>query len=82
MNDYQVPTGWVARRYCDESDFIVLIHPEQIDKVVTIDFCRRWFDRGIGLPSRHVGSSVSYGGRGWRQAMVDDAVAWLSRQTA
>lgn len=82
MNDFQVPPGWVARRYCDESEFIVLIHPEQIDKVVTIDFCRRMFGPGIGLPSRHVGSPVSYIGRSWRQSIVDDAVAWLSRQAA
>ncbi len=80
--DFQVPNGWGLERYCDEDDFIVLRRLSGDEETVTIDFCRRVFGAGIGILAPRVASRVLYCGRGWRQAIVDDAINWVSNRVS
>jgi hypothetical protein len=81
--DFQVPSGWGLERYCDEDEFIVLRRlGGGSEETVTIDFCRRVYGAGIGIPALHETPRVLYCGRGWRQAIVDDAITWVSNRVS
>lgn len=44
--------------------------------MATVDFVARGFRSGLSV-SAFLTSKTKYGGRGWKQALVDDAVKWL-----
>jgi hypothetical protein len=80
--EFQVPDGWHLERYCDEDDFIVLRRLDAVEETVTVDFCRRVYGAGVGIPALTDGPRILYCGRGWRQAIVDDAINWVSGRTS
>jgi len=80
----RVPDGWTLEPMRGARDVVVLTAPKIGG--ATIDFGRRGFRGGFYvLSGRFVGEELThrgsrrkkYEGRGWRQAIVDDAVAWL-----
>lgn len=79
-----VPDGWELVPATGMRDISILTAP-RIGSA-TIDFERRGFRAGAFVTTgRFVseerttrgGERKRYGGRGWRQTLVDDAVAWL-----
>ena len=84
MPTLRVPDGWTLEPM--KGDFVVLEAPRV--GATTIDFERRGFRGGVYVThGRFVGEEMTrrgprrkpYGGHGWRQRLVDDAVAWLQK---
>ncbi len=80
----RIPDGWTLEPMRGVRDVSVLTAP-QIG-ATTIDFSRRGFRGGtFVLTGKFVGEKLTrsgnvrkpYEGRGWKQTLVDDAVAWL-----
>ena len=80
----RIPDGWSLEPMSGGRDVSVLTAP-QIG-AATIDFGRRGFRGGaFVLTGKFVGEKLTrggnvrkpYEGRGWKQILVDDAVAWL-----
>lgn len=73
-----IPDDWTAEAIDDDPDVISLQRPGQHGGFVTIDFGQRIFAGGYGRPHEmRAASTKSYTGRGWRTAIVQDAVQWL-----
>lgn len=69
-----LPEGWTCERYSPAMNHYVVFSPRRY--MVTIDFERRCLRTGMsvsGLPMK----TRKYAGRGWKEAMVADAVAHL-----
>jgi hypothetical protein len=80
----RIPDGWVLEKATGLTDVHVLTAPYL--GAATLDFRQRGFRGGaFVLSGRFVGEKATrqgparkkYEGRGWKQAIVDDAVAWL-----
>jgi hypothetical protein len=80
----RIPDGWTLESMTGMRDVSVLTAP-QIG-AATIDFSRRGFRGGtFVLTGKFVGEKLTrsghvrklYEGRGWKQSLVDDAIAWL-----
>lgn len=81
----RIPAGWTLEPATGWSEIFVLTATDHLG-CTTIDFQRRGFRGGAFVISGpFVGEKLTrrgytrkkYGGRGWRQALVDDAVTWL-----
>lgn len=78
----RIPEGWALEELPREPDHVLLSTPSPGRYMVTIDFSRRGFRNGYSTTGRLVGDErnkerTKYGGRGWRQKIVDDAIAHL-----
>lgn len=79
----RVPDGWTIEPMPRLPDHALLSTPPPMRYMTTIDFRLRGFRTGYCTTGRLVGEKwdkprKKYGGRGWRQAIVDDAVAHLT----
>lgn len=80
---FRIPDGWRLESLHGARDVSVLTAPRI--GAATIDFRLRGFRGGVVLSGKFVGEKLTragnvrkpYEGRGWKQVLVDDAVAWL-----
>lgn len=77
-----VPEGWTLEPLERQPDHTLLSTPAPFRYSVTIDFRLRGFRAGYSSIGMLVGEAWNqkrkkYGGRGWKQAVVDDAVTYL-----
>ena len=82
MTDLQIPDGWMLEPLERLPDHALITTPPPRRYMATVDFRLRGFRSGYSTSSRFVGEEWNkrrkkYGGRGWKQALVDDAVAHL-----
>lgn len=78
----RIPDGWTLESH--QARDVLILHAQAIG-FVTICFKQRGFRVGISASGSFVGDKwtrsgyerKAYAGRGWRQALVDDAVAHL-----
>lgn len=82
LAELRVPDGWTLEPMERQPDHALLTTPSPRRYMATIDFRARGFKPGCGTSGRFVGDEWNkrrkkYGGRGWRQTLVDDAVAHL-----
>lgn len=78
----RLPEGWTLEPLPRQPDHLLIRTPAPRLYMVTIDFRARGFRPGYSTSSRLHGDEWNkrrkkYGGRGWRQALVVDAVAHL-----
>jgi hypothetical protein len=78
----QIPDGWTMEPLPRQPDYALLQTPPSPQYMATIDFARRGFRSGYSTTGRFVGEDwkkprKKYTGRGWKQQLVDDAVAHL-----
>jgi len=65
---------WLADRHC-----VCIVRPRELGGgFVTIDFERRLFTCGYGKP-RQGATTTKYGGKGWKDRIVRDAIEHLER---
>ena len=69
-----LPDGWTVEH---RDGYAVLRHPSAMGGYITVDWDCRGFRGGYSTAGR-LTSTKTYRGRGWREALVRDAVAWLS----
>lgn len=77
-----IPVGWTLEPLPRQPDYVLLSTPAPRSYMTTVDFRLRGFRSGYSTTGRLVGDEWNkrrkkYGGRGWKQALVDDAVAHL-----
>lgn len=74
----QLPDGWTSRKLTHNGcDFIEIVAPSgQFSCSTTVDLERRAFRVGYSFTGPFVTKKI-YGGRGWRERLVADAVAHL-----
>lgn len=82
MTDLRIPDGWALEPMERLPDHALLSTPSPQRYMVTIDFRSRGIRSGYSVTGRFVGEEWNkprkkYGGRGWQQTLVDDAVAHL-----
>ena len=78
----RVPEGWTIEPLPRQPDYVLISTPAPQRYMATVDFRARGFRSGYSTTGRFVGEEWNkrrkkYGGRGWRQVLVDDAVASL-----
>jgi hypothetical protein len=81
-HDLRIPEGWLFEPFPRDADHALLSTPSPRRYMATIDFRARGFRGGYSTTGRRVGeewnkSRKKYGGRGWRQTLLDDAVGQL-----
>jgi hypothetical protein len=77
-----IPEGWKLESLERMPDYALLETASSPRYMATIDFKHRGIRGGYSTTGRYVGEEWNkprkkYGGRGWKQALVDDAVAHL-----
>lgn len=86
VNDVTIPEGWTLEPYSPSSrELFVLRTPAPVCYMATVDFKQRSVRSGMSWSGRVVGEkrtkrgyeAPKYEGRGWRQKLVDAAVAHL-----
>lgn len=82
LEGFVVPDGWLLEGLPAQPDFALLSTPPPCSYFVTIDFRMRGFRSGYTTIGRLVGEEWNtkrkkYGGRGWKQTLVNDAVEKL-----
>jgi hypothetical protein len=82
VTDLRVPDGWTLESMERLPDHALLSTPSPLRYMTTIDFRSRGFRSGYSVTGRFVGEEWNkprkkYGGRNWRQVLVDDAVVHL-----
>lgn len=75
MNDVRVPAGWTYESVSNTNDYFLIKTPEGY--MATLDFARRVFRSGMTISACPVNTVKKYRGRGWKQALCDDATKWL-----
>jgi hypothetical protein len=84
LEGFVVPDGWLLEGLPKQPDFALLSTPPPCSYFVTLDFRLRGYRNGYSTIGMLVGKwdakRKKYGGRGWKQQLVDDAVEHL-RQT-
>lgn len=80
--DVHLPEGWKLEAFPRDPAHAVLSTPAPLFYMATIDFHARGFRAGYRTTGQFVGeewnkSRKKYGGRGWKQVLVNDAVAHL-----
>ena len=78
----RIPEGWTLEPLERQPDYALLSTPSPRSYMATVDFRLRGFRSGYSTTARCVGEEWNkprkkYGGRGWKQTLVDDAVAHL-----
>lgn len=79
--DLRIPEGWTLEPLERQPDYMLLGTPAPC-YMATIDFEHRGIRSGYSTTGRYVGETWNkprkkYGGRGWKQQLVDDAIAHL-----
>jgi hypothetical protein len=79
---FLIPAGWTLEPMERQPDHMLLSTPAPRRYMTTIDFRMRGLRSGWSTIGRLLGEEWNkprkkYGGRGWKQALVDDAVAHL-----
>jgi len=87
LTDLRVPDGWTLAPLPRVADFALLSTPAPRHYMVTIDFRARGIRSGYSMIGSFVGEEWNvrrkkYGGRSWRQELVDDGVAYLRESLA
>ena len=82
MSELSVPEGWTLEPLERQPDHALLSTPAPHRYSVTIDFKMPGFRQGYSSIGMLVGEAwdkkrKKYGGHGWRQEIVDDAVTYL-----
>jgi hypothetical protein len=82
MTAFRIPDGWTLTPMPNLPDQMLLETPSPGRYMTTIDFGKRGFRTGYCTTGRLVGEEWNkkrkrYEGRGWKQALIDDAVAHL-----
>jgi hypothetical protein len=82
MSAFRIPEGWTLLPLERQPDYALLTTSPSPSYMATIDFRLRGFRGGYSTTGMLVGEAWNkkrkkYGGRGWKQAIVDDAVAHL-----
>ena len=77
-----IPEGWTLEPLPRDADRALLTTAGTPRYMATIDFRARGVRSGYSTTGRFVGEEWNkrrkkYGGRGWKQTLVDDAVAHL-----
>jgi hypothetical protein len=78
----RVPESWTLEPLERQPDYALLSTPSPVRYMATIDFKRRGIRSGYSTTGMFIGEAWNkprkkYGGRGWKQAIVDDAIAHL-----
>lgn len=78
----RIPEGWTLEPLERMPDYALLSTPPPSRYMATIDFRARGLRSGYSTTGRFVGEEWNkprkkYGGRSWKQALVDDAVTHL-----
>ena len=76
----RVPEGWTLEALPRQPDHLLVTAPPPWRVMVTIDFRLRGFRQGCSITgplAEDVTRRKQYKGRGWQQAIVDDAVTYL-----
>jgi len=73
---YQVPEGWEEKPFKGYKDLVEISAPDKAG-FVTVDFGKREFRAGYTVHGK-ADSTKAYAGRGWRDELRSDAVAWLA----
>ena len=81
LDDLRVPDGWTIEELPRDPDHLLVTTPPPT-YFVTIDLRLRGFRLGYSTTGLLIGEGWNkkrkkYGGRGWKQSIVDDAVAHL-----
>jgi hypothetical protein len=81
-DNLRIPDGWTLESLERLPDHVLLTSPPPGRYMTTIDFRARGIRPGYSTTGRFVGEEWNkrrkkYGGRGWKQVLVDDAVAHL-----
>jgi hypothetical protein len=81
-HDLRIPEDWTLEPLPRLPDYALLTTSPPVRYMATIDFGRRGIRSGYSTIGKYVGEEWNrprkkYGGRGWRQQLVDDAVAHL-----
>lgn len=79
---FRIPEGWTIETLPRQPDHVLISTPLPGRYSVTIDFRLRGFRGGYNTIGRLEGElwntkRKKYGGRGWKQVLVDDGVAHL-----
>lgn len=82
VDGLRIPSGWTLEPLERQPDYALLRTPSPLQYMATIDFRMRGFRRGYTTIGRLFGEEWNkrrkkYGGRGWKQALLDDAIAHL-----
>lgn len=82
LRSLRIPEGWSLEPLERQPDYALLSTPSPGRYMATIDLRARGIRSGYSTTGRFLGEKWNkprkkYGGRGWRQALVDDAVAHL-----
>lgn len=77
----RIPEGWTLEPLERQPDYM-LLSTSAPRYMATIDFEHRGIRSGYSTTSRYVGETWNtprkkYSGRGWKQQLVDDAIAHL-----
>lgn len=75
----KIPKDWTLTKDGYGKDFDVLTTPPPIHYSATIDWAHRAFRSGMSCTGPMASAKKKYVGRGWRQALIDDAVAHLQK---
>ena len=80
--DLRVPNGWMLEPLPRMPDYLLLSTPLPVRYMATIDFRARGVRSGYCVTGKFVGEEWNkrrkkYNGRGWKQALVDDALSHL-----
>ena len=78
----RIPEGWTLETLERQPDYALLSTGAPVRYMATVDFRLRGFRSGYSTTGRLFGEEWNkprkkYGGRGWKQTLVDDAVAHL-----
>jgi hypothetical protein len=79
---FRIPEGWTLELLPRQPDHVLLNTPLPRRYMATIDFHARGIRTGYSTTGMFVGEEWNkrrkkYGGRGWKQTLVNDAVAHL-----
>ncbi len=82
IQDLHVPDGWSLEPLERQPDCALLSTPSPSRYMATIDFRARGIRSGYSISGRFVGEEWNkrrkkHNGRGWKQALVDEAIAHL-----
>jgi hypothetical protein len=84
LDDVNIPAGWTLEPNGREPQYAILSTPAPCSYFTTIDFTARGFRNGGSYSGLFVGEEwgkrhlrKKYEGRGWKQALVNDAIKHL-----
>lgn len=83
-HDVIVPEGWSLEQMERLPNHVLISTPPPMYYMATIDFHARGLRNGCSVSGRFIGEEWNaprkkYLGKGWKQGLVDDAVAYLSK---